>query len=135
MKKVKIILAAALSMAVVFGAGSVWVVYTTLYTERVRTTPIEEIRSSILAVTIFTLFIASLAAVWKWYDPVIPVFGSYSLYFYLTHTFLFMWTVNTIEEDMKLRILIAAGIITAVSLVMGIFMDMLLKPIQKLLNK
>ena len=121
--------------AIVFGAGSYWVVRTTLYTEQIWATPQEEIRSSIIAVTIFTLFVASLAAVWKWYDPVIPVLGSYSLYFYLTHTFLYMWAVNNIDEDMKLRILIAAGLIAVVSIVMGIIMDILLKPVQNLLKK
>ena len=91
----------------------------------------------VLAVTIFTLFVASFAAVWKWYDPVIPVFGSYSLYFYLTHTFLFMWAVNNgnIHEEMKVRIFYAAVIIAVVSIVMGIIMDILLKPIQNLLKK
>lgn len=121
--------------AIVFGAGSYWVVRTTLYTEQIWATPQEEIRSSIIAVTIFTLFVASLAAVWKWYDPVIPVLGSYSLYFYLTHTFLYMWAVNNIDEDMKMRILIAAGLIAVVSIVMGIIMDILLKPVQNLLKK
>ena len=122
-------------LAIVFGAGSYWVVYKTLYTIPTWTTPQEVIRSSIIAVTIFTLFVASLAAVWKWYDPVIPVLGSYSLYFYLTHTFLFMWAVNNIDEDMKRRILIAAGLIAVASIVMGIIMDILLKPIQNLLKK
>ena len=122
-------------LAIVFGAGSYWVVYKTLYTIPTWTTPQEVIRSSIIAVTIFTLFVASLAAVWKWYDPVIPVLGSYSLYFYLTHTFLFMWAVNNIDEDMKRRILIAAGLIAVASIVMGIIMDILLKPLQNLLKK
>ena len=124
-------------LAVVFGAGSYWVVYKTLYTIPTWTTPQEVIRSSIIAVTIFTLFVASFAAVWKWYDPVIPVIGSYSLYFYLTHTFLFMWAVNNgnIHEEMKVRIFYAAVIIAVVSIVMGIIMDILLKPIQNLLKK
>jgi peptidoglycan/LPS O-acetylase OafA/YrhL len=122
-------------LAIIFGAGSYWVVYKTLYTIPTWTTPQEVIRSSIIAVTIFTMFVASLAAVWKWYDPVIPVLGSYSLYFYLTHTFLFMWAVNNIDEDMKRRIFIAAGLIAVVSTVMGIVMDILLKPLQNLLKK
>jgi len=124
-------------LAIVFGAGSYWVVYKTLYTIPTWTTPQEEIRSSIIAVTIFTLFVASFAAIWKWYDPVIPVLGSYSLYFYLTHTFLFMWAVNNgnIHEEMKVRIFYAAIIIAVVSIVMGIIMDILLKPIQNLLKK
>lgn len=122
-------------LAIVFGAGSYWVVYKTLYTKQVWATPLEEIQSSIIAVTIFTLFVASLAAVWKWYDPILPVFGSYSLYFYLTHTFLYMWAVNNIDEDMKRRILIAAGLIAVVSIVLGIIMDMLLGPIERLLKK
>ena len=122
-------------LTVLFGFGSVMVVHAALYTEKIWETPYEEAWSRISAVIIFTLFIACLAAVWKWYDPVIPVFGSYSLYFYLTHTFLFMWAVNNIEEDMKMRILIAAGLIAVVSIVMGIIMDILLKPVQNLLKK
>lgn len=122
-------------LTVLFGIGSGMVVHAALYTEKVWETPYEEAWSRISAVIIFTLFIACLAAVWKWYDPVIPVLGSYSLYFYLTHTFLFMWAVNNIEEDMKVRILIAAGLIAMVSIVMGIIMDILLKPLQNLLKK
>lgn len=124
-------------LAIVFGAGSYWVVYKTLYTEQVWAMPVEEIRSSIIAVTIFTLFVVSFAAIWKWYDPVLPVLGSYSLYFYLTHTFLFMWAVNNgnIHEEMKVRILYAAVIIAVVSIVLGIVMDMMLKPLQNLLKK
>lgn len=124
-------------LAIVFGAGSYWVVYKTLYTEQVWAMPVEEIRSSIIAVTIFTLFVVSFAAIWKWYDPVLPVLGSYSLYIYLTHTFLFMWAVNNgnIHEEMKVRILYAAVIIAVVSIVLGIVMDMMLKPLQNLLKK
>lgn len=123
--------------AVAFGVWSVLIVRTTLYTEQVFAEPIDEIRSSIVAVTVFTLFVASFCAVWKWYDPVLPVFGSYSLYFYLTHTFLFMWAINTdkIQEEMKMRFLIAAGIIAVVSIVCGIIMDMLLGPVERLLKK
>ena len=124
-------------LAIVFGAGSGMVVYRTLYTEQIFAEPIDEIRCSIVAVTVFTLFVASFCAVWKWYDPVLPVFGDYSLYFYLTHTFLFMWTINNgdIHEEMKMRILIAAGIIAVVSIVFGIIMDALMKPVLKALKK
>ena len=124
-------------LAILFGTGSGMVVYRTLYTEQIFAEPIDEIRCSIVAVTVFTLFVASFAAVWKWYDPVLPVFGSYSLYFYLTHTFLFMWAINNenIHEDMKMRILIAAVLIAVVSIVLGIVIDILLKPLQNLLRK
>ena len=124
-------------LAILFGIGSGMVVYRTLYTEQIFAEPIEEIRCSIVAVTVFTLFVVSFAAVWKWYDPVLPVFGSYSLYFYLTHTFLFMWAINNenIHEDMKMRILIAAVLIAVVSIVLGIVIDILLKPLQNLLRK
>ena len=122
-------------LTVLFGIGSVMVVRAALYTKRVWETPYEESWSRISAVIVFSLFIACLAAVWKWYDPVIPVLGSYSLYFYLTHTFLFMWAVNNIDKDMKIRILIAAGLIVVVSIVFGIVMDMLLDPMQRLLKK
>lgn len=122
-------------MTVLFGIGSMLVVYSALFVEHLWMGPSEEIRSRFIAVTIFTIFVVFFSAVWKWYDPVIPVFGSYSLYLYLVHSFLFLWAVNNIDEDMKRRILIAVGLIAVVSIVMGIIMDILLKPIQNLLKK
>lgn len=122
-------------MTVLFGIGSVLVVRSALFIEHLWMGPSEEIRSRFIAVTVFTLFIVCFAAVWKWYDPVIPVFGRYSLHFYLLNHFLFMWAVNTFEMEMKMRFLMAAGIIVVAAIVLGIVKDILLKPLQKLLKK
>ena len=114
-----------------FGAGSVMIVRSALYVEHVWEKPTDEIWSRIIAVTIFTLFIASLAAVWKWYGPVLSILGKYSLYFYLSHTFLFMWAINFFEYEMSINFVIAAVIIVAVSVLLGSLIDLVIKPIGK----
>lgn len=114
-----------------FGAGSVMVVRSALYVEHVWEEPVHEIWSRIIAVTIFTLFIASLSAIWKWYGPVLPILGKYSLYFYLSHTFLFMWAINFFEYEMSINFAIAAIIILAVSVLVGRVIDLVIKPIGK----
>jgi len=130
----KIVDKVGIIFAVVFGLGSVWVVHSALYVEHVWAQPTDEIRSRIIAVTIFTLFVVFLAAVWKWYDPVLPLFGKYSLYFYLSHTFLFMWAINYFEYEMSIRFVIATAIILVISFAMGILIEVLLKPINKKLR-
>lgn len=110
---------AGVILAIVFGIGSVYVVYSGVYVEHVWANPVDEIWSRIIAVLVFTLFIVFLAALWKWYDPVIRILGQYSLYLYLSHTFLFMWAINYFEFEMKMNFLIATGIILGVSLVLG----------------
>lgn len=131
----KIINKLGIILTVLFGIGSLMVVWAALYMEKIWEIPYEEAWSRISAVIVFTLFIACLAAVRKKYDPVLMVFGKYSLCFYLFHTYLFMWTVNTLQSDMKLRILIAGIVITVVSLVVGVGMDILLKPVQRGLKR
>ena len=118
-------------MTILSGIGSVAVVYSALYVEHLWVDPADEIRSRIIAVTIFTIFVVFLAAVWKWYDSVLPLLGKYSLYFYLSHTFLFMWAINYFQYEMSVNFIIAAGIIILVSLVVGMLMELLLKPIVK----
>lgn len=130
----KVVDKAGMVFTVLFGAGSVWVVHSALYVEHVWAAPVDEIRIRIIAVTIFTLFIVFLAAVWKWYDPVLPVLGKYSLYFYLSHTFLFMWAINYFEYEMSFRFVIATVVIIVVSFMMGILIEMLLKPVNKKLR-
>ena len=130
----KVVDKAGVVFTVLCGAGSVWVVHSALYVEHVWASPLDEIRSRIIAVTIFTLFIVFLAAVWKWYDPVLPLFGKYSLYFYLSHTFLFMWAINHFEYEMSTRFVIATAVIIVVSFVIGILIEMLLKPVNKKLR-
>ena len=131
----KLVDKAGVMLAVLFGVGSVWVVHSALFIEHVWAAPVDEIRSRIIAVTIFTLFIVFLAAVWKWYDPVFPVLGKYSLYFYLSHTFLFMWAINYFEYEMSTRFVFATTVIIVVSFVIGILIEMLLKPVDKKLRE
>ena len=90
---------------------------------------------SMIAVFIFILFIAVMAAVWKRFDPVLPLLGKYSLYFYLSHTFLFMWTINYFECEMSLRFIIAAVLTVVVSFAVGIVMELLLKPVNENVRK
>lgn len=108
-----------ISLSIILGMGSFYVAYSALYVERVWVTPVDEIRHRILAVTVFSLFITFAASIWSIYDPVGRFIGKYSLYFYLSHTFLFMWTINHFEYEMAVRFVIAAIVILAVSVLMG----------------
>lgn len=122
--------------AVLFGLGSVYVVYSALYVEHVFAEPIDEHRCRMLAVTVFILFVASLAAAWKWYDVILPFLGKHSIYLYLWHTYLFMWAVNHYTEtEIPVRFVIATALILGVSIGMGIVMELLLKPVNRLLSK
>ncbi len=111
--KIKIVL------AMIFGIASGYVVYSALYIEHIWEMPIEEIRYRILAVTVFTLFIAFFASVWCFYDPVGKFLGKYSLYLYLSHTFLFMWTINYFDYEMGMRFIVAILITLVVSVLIG----------------
>lgn len=130
----KLVDKAGIILAILFGIGSIAVVCTALFAEHVWAEPIDEIRSRVIAVTIFTMFVVFFAAVWKWYDPVLPVLGKYSLYFYLSHTFLFMWAINYFEYEMAINFIIATAVIIFVSVIWGALMDMLLKPVMKKLK-
>lgn len=119
----------------IFAAGSVAVVRFALFVEHVWEQPVDEIRSRIIAVTIFTLFIVFLASRWNMYDNVLISFGKYSLYLYLSHTFLFMWTINHFKYEMSINFVIAAVVIIVVSIAMGALIELLLKPVTKKLNR
>lgn len=119
----------------IFAAGSVAVVRSALFVEHVWEQPVDEIRSRIIAVTIFTLFIVFLASRWNMYDNVLISFGKYSLYLYLSHTFLFMWTINHFKYEMSINFVIAAVVIIVVSIAMGALIELLLKPVTKKLNR
>ena len=119
----------------IFAAGSVAVVRSALFVEHVWEQPVDEIRSRIFAVTIFTVFIVFLASRWNMYDNVLISFGKYSLYLYLSHTFLFMWTINHFKYEMSINFVIAAVVIIVVSIAMGALIELLLKPVTKKLNR
>ncbi len=130
----KIVDKVGIFLTILFGAGTVGIAYSALYVEHVWANPLDEMRSRMAAVIIFSVFIALFAAVWKWYDPVISILGKYSLYFYLLHTFLFMWVINAITCEMSMRFVIAACVIVVFSLLLGVIVDMLLKPVVKKLR-
>ena len=119
----------------IFAAGSVAVVRSALFVEHIWEQPVDEIRSRIIAVTIFTVFIVFLASRWNMYDNVLISFGKYSLYLYLSHTFLFMWTINHFKYEMSINFAIAAVVIIVVSIAMGALIELLLKPVTKKLNR
>lgn len=78
-----------------------------------------EIGSRIGAVIIFTFFIVFVASIWKVHDPVGRFLGKCSMYFYLSHTFLFMWVVNAVTYNMGMRFLTAAIVTIIVSVFLG----------------
>ena len=112
-------------LMLVFAIGSAYVVYSGLYIEHIWAQPLDEIKSRIYAVTIFTFFISFLASVWCYYDSIGRFLGKYSLYFYLSHTFLFMWAINHYEYEIGIRFLIATLIIIVVSVVLGMIINKL----------
>lgn len=114
---------AGIVLAMVFAIGSAGVVYSALFMEHSGTEPIEEIWSRIIAVVIFVMFVVFLASVWKWYDPLLCFFGKYSLYLYLSHTFLFMWAINYFEYEMSVNFCIAGAVILVVSIIIGVIIS------------
>lgn len=132
---IKIVNKISFVATLIFAAGSIAVVRSALFVEHVWEQPVDEIRSRIIAVTIFTLFIVFLASRWNMYDNVLISFGKYSLYLYLSHTFLFMWTINHFKYEMSINFVIAAVVIIFVSIVLGVLIDIILKPVNKKLNR
>lgn len=113
----------------VFGAGSACAVRFAISgvqnPEYVWTDPVANTLWRILAITVFTLFVACFASLWKYYDPVGRFLGKYSLYFYLSHTFLFMWAINYFEYGMTVRFGIATVLILFVSTLLGMLITYL----------
>lgn len=126
------------ALVLVFGLASAYEVYFALYIEHVWAQPLDEIKSRIFAVTIFTLFIVFFASVWRIYDPIGRFLGKYSLYFYLLHTFLFMWAINHYEYEMNVRFAIATGVILLMPLALGIIItkisDIFYRKIQSIMD-
>lgn len=120
---------------VIMGMATAAVIYSGLFVTYTWTLPEEEIRYRTLAVVIFTLFIAGLATLLKKYDPLLRFIGKYSLYFYLTHTFIFMAVVNSLEISPGLRFGAATLSIIVVSLLLGIAIDFLCKMLLSIIRK
>ena len=125
---------AGVVFTIVFAAATVWVVYSGLFTVHSWTSLEEEILHKTWAVVIFTVFIAAIASWGLKYDPILQFAGKYSLYFYLTHTFIFMAVVNTLEIDFGLRFAVASLAIITVSLILGKSIDYLCKIFMRIMQ-
>lgn len=125
----------AIILTVVLAAMTTGVIYSGLFVAHQWTLPEKEIICRMWAVIIFTLFIGSFASWWKIYDPILQFIGKYSLYFYLTHTFLFMAVINSIEVSFGLRYVAATVVIIAVSLLLGIIIEFLCTLILRYINR
>lgn len=79
-------------------------------------TPEQLIWMKIGATLVWTLLIFSLAVTCRIYGKLLAGLGKSSLYIYLTHTFIFMRCVNSLEYSYTARFVISAVITVAVSL-------------------
>lgn len=80
-------------------------------------TPEQVIRLQIAATVVWTLLIFCLAVKCRIYGKIFGLIGKCSLYIYLTHTFLFMRCVNSLEDiDYSMRFFLSAVLTVAVSL-------------------
>ena len=122
-------------LTVIFAIGSALVVRSGLFVEHVWETPEVKIQSEMWAVVIFTLFVVFLASSWKWYDVVLQFLGKYSLYIYLSHTFIFMWVINRGEQEMWQKFILAGVSILAVSIILGALIQLIMKQVNRLADK
>lgn len=122
-------------LTVVFAACSGLAVYSGLFVEHIWDTPEAKIQSEMRAVFGFILFIVFLAANWKWYDVVLQFLGKYSLYIYISHTFIFMWVINHVEYGMPVRFGLAAVAILAVSMGLGMLINLGMSRLNRLLDR
>lgn len=111
---------AGIAFTVLLGIVSGYGLRNALFSEHAWENPEQELWCHITTVLIFTLFIVCLTAVWKWYEPILVFLGKYSLYLYLTHTFVFMWAINHFEYEMSTRFVIATLLIIVIALPLGI---------------
>lgn len=125
---------AGIMLTIVLGIASLYNMRWLFFGQHAWADPLEEIRMHMISIALFALFIALFACVWKWYDPILRRVGKYSLYFYLSHTFIFMWAVNYFTFEISMRFLVASVLIIIASLILGIIMDFLSKPVLKRLS-
>lgn len=118
-------------LTIVTGVASILNMRWLFFGQPVFADPTEGIRMHILSIALFALFIALLCSVWNHYGPVLWCVGRYSLYFYLSHTFLFMWAVNYFTYEVSVRFLAATLIIIGASILIGWIVERLTTPILK----
>lgn len=108
------------SITAVFAVAVLYAVYSGLFVEQNWENPESRIFSELAAVFSFTMLTACFAVNWKWYDPVLQFLGKYSLYFYILHTFIFMWVVNHTAYGTGVRFALAIAAIAGISAGLGI---------------
>ncbi|MBD5444191.1 MAG: acyltransferase [Lachnospiraceae bacterium] len=93
-----------------------FVIYYELYMDKTGMTPEQILNLQMLNTVLWTTQIACIAALIPWHGRILGILGKCSLYLYLLHTYIFMRCVNSLNCDMRLRILIAAiaTVVTAV---------------------
>lgn len=94
-----------------------FVIYYELYMDKTGMTPEQILNLQMLNTVLWTLQIACIAALISWHGRILGILGKCSLYLYLLHTYIFMRCVNSLNCDMRLRILIAA-IVTVVTAIL-----------------
>ena len=122
-------------MAAVFAVISGIAVYSGLFVEHIWKTPEAKIQSEMWAVFGFTLFVVFLGTSWKRYDPVLQFLGKYSLYIYISHTFIFMWIINHTAYEMPVRFALAAVAVLAVSIGLGTLINLGMSRLNQLVDK
>ncbi|MBR2951089.1 MAG: acyltransferase [Lachnospiraceae bacterium] len=113
-------------MLVLLTAGMAVSIYYALFSAAPSLwTPEKTINTELAAVFVFTLLVVYLASDLRYFDPLLPFLGKYSLYLYLTHQFIFMRVINTLDCSFALRFVAAAVITLAVSLPFGMLITFL----------
>lgn len=131
----KIPAAVNLALTAVFAAVSGFVVYSGVFVEHVWEMPEAKIQAEMWAVFGFTLFIVFLAASLKRYDVILQFVGKYSLYIYISHTFIFMWVINHVGYRMPARFGLAAVAILVVSIGLGMLINLGMSRLNLLVDK
>jgi len=100
-------------------------------------TPEAAIKCQTGCVLLWTFLIMCIAAVWKYYDPVIGFLGKASLYLYITHTYIFMQIINmpSLNGDFKRGFIISTFVILAVSIVLHLLFTQIFKWAPRLYKK
>ncbi|MBD5521721.1 MAG: acyltransferase [Lachnospiraceae bacterium] len=93
-----------------------FVIYYELYLDKAVMTPEQILYLQMLNTVLWTIQIACIAALISWHGRLLGILGKCSLYLYLLHTYIFMRCMNSLNCDIRLRILIAAitTIVTAI---------------------
>lgn len=107
-----------------------FVIYYELYMDKTGMTPEQILNLQMLNTVLWTIQIACIAALISWHGRILGILGKCSLYLYLLHTYIFMRCVNSLNCDMRLRILIAA----IATVVTAILCEMLITGLIKLMS-